>query len=89
MYYRYGCSTKFDIWYALNCKKRGFITARHNNIRYGVTDLASKAFTPTHVHDDPKIYTGTTGTAVHEGKDKLKGIPSQDVGDMKGDLFMI
>ena len=46
--------------------------ACHNKLCDGVAELASKA-----VRDDPKIYTGC---AKHVGKDKLKGVPSQDVG---------
>ena len=46
--------------------------ARHNEILDGVYDLESKAFNPTNVYDDPKIYTGH---AVCGGKDKLKGYP--------------
>ena len=38
------------------------------------------------MRDDPKIYTGY---AVPGGKDKLKGNPSQDVGELKGDLITI
>ena len=30
---------------------------RHKNLHDGVSDLESKAFTPTYVCDDPKIYT--------------------------------
>ena len=51
----YRCGAAFDICHTLDCKKVGLITARHNDIRYGVSDLASKAFTPTHVRGDPKI----------------------------------
>ena len=59
--------------------------SRHNKLCDGVSDLAIKAFTPMHVHDDPKIYTGR---AVQGGKDKLKGYPSKDVGEPKGDLLI-
>ena len=31
---------------------------RHNKLRDRVTDLAGKAFTPTHVFDDPLIFAG-------------------------------
>ena len=53
-----GCGAAFSICHALDCKKGGLITARHNNIRDGVSDLVGKAFTPANVHDDPKIITG-------------------------------
>ena len=53
-----GCQAKFSISHALDCKKGGLITAHHNEIRDGVADLAGKAFTPTHVRDDPLIFSG-------------------------------
>ena len=34
------------------------ITTRHTEIRDGFTDLAGKSFTPAHVRDNPKIFTG-------------------------------
>ena len=39
-------------------KNGGLITARHNELRDGVANLAGKAFTPAHVRDDSKIFTG-------------------------------
>ena len=30
----------------------------HNEIHGGVADLTGKSFTPSHVHDDPLIYSG-------------------------------
>ena len=62
---------------ALECKKCGIITARHNKLLYGVTDLAGKAFTPTYMHVDPNCFTCC---AVRRGKDKTKGngAPPQD-----------
>ena len=56
--YFYGCEAQFTISHALDCKKGGLVTARHNNLRDGVADLAGKGFTPSHVHDDPLIYSG-------------------------------
>ena len=32
--------------------------ARYNELCDGVTNLTSKAFTPMHVREDPKVYTG-------------------------------
>ena len=45
----------------------------------------SKAFTPTHVRDDPKI---NTGRSMQGGKDKLKGYPLKDEEELKGDLLI-
>ena len=53
-----GCQSKLSISHALDCKKGGLVTAHHNELRDGVADLAGKAFTPSHVRDDPLIYSG-------------------------------
>ena len=58
---------------------------RHNDLCDRVGDLAIKDFTPTHMRDDPKIYTCR---AMHGGKDKLNWPPSQDVGYLNGDLLI-
>ena len=55
-----GCDTKFSISHALDCKKGGLVTARHNELRDGVADLANKDFTPAHVRDETLIYSGRT-----------------------------
>ena len=52
------CDLRFSISHALDCKKGGLVTARHNELHDGVADLAGKAFTPSHVRDDPLIYSG-------------------------------
>ena len=53
-----GFQTIFSISHALYCKKGGLVTARHNELRDEVADLAGKFFTPSHVRDDPLIYSG-------------------------------
>ena len=53
-----GCQAKFLISHALECKKGGLVTVRHNELRDGVAYLAGKAFTLSHVRDDPLIYSG-------------------------------
>ena len=80
-----GCGAEFFIWNYFNWKKGGLITARHNKLQDEAPHLASKSFTPTHVGDDPKIYTGC---AVRGGKYKTKGYPLQDVKELKGDLLI-
>ena len=70
-----GFGTAFDICHTSDCNKVGIVTARHNELCDGVSDLAGKALTPTHMPDDPQIYTGR---AMHVGKENLKGYPSKD-----------
>ena len=53
-----GFQAKFSISHALDCKKVGLVTACHNELRDGVADLSRKAFTPSHVRNDPLIYSG-------------------------------
>ena len=53
-----GCNTCFSIYHDLDCKRGGLVTARHNGLRDGVADLAGRAFTPSHVRNDPLIYQG-------------------------------
>ena len=59
--------------------------ARQNRLWGGVADHARKDFTPTHVGDNPKIYTGC---AMSGGKDNLKGYPSKDKEKLKMDLLI-
>ena len=58
----------------------------HNNNHDGVANLASKAFIPMHMCDDPQIYIGR---AVRGWKENLKWSPSKDEGWMKGGLLII
>ena len=53
-----GCDARCTISHILGCKKGGLVKAHHNEIRDGIADLAGKAFTPSHVRDDPSIYSG-------------------------------
>ena len=90
-----GYDPKFSISHALDCKKGGLVTARHNEIRDGVADLARKAFTPAHVRDDPLIYSGR---AMSRTKSNLAGsklttppdatTAAPEVTEHKGDLLI-
>ena len=59
--------------------------ARHNELRDGVEDLAGKDFTPSHVRDNPLIYSGrsvkrTKATpAGASGKKDQAGAPPPEV----------
>ena len=80
-----GCGAAFDIYRALDCKKGGLVMAHHNKLCDEVANLASKAFTPTHIHDAPQIYTGP---AMRGWKDNIKGSPKKDKGELKGGLLI-
>ena len=59
--------------------------ARHNELCDKIVNLAGKSFTPTHVRNDPEIYTGY---AVHRGKENIKESPSNYLGELKGYLLI-
>jgi hypothetical protein len=50
-----GCLQKFSVRHALECKTGNLVISRHNKIRDELSDLASKALSPSSVHDEPKI----------------------------------
>ena len=52
------CNAELTIFRALNCKRGVLVTARHNELRDGVADLAGKAVTPYHMRDDTLIFAG-------------------------------
>ena len=65
-----GCNSRFSICQALDCKRGGLVTARHNELRDRVTDLSGNALTPSHVRNDSLIYQGC---AVKRAKAKPAG----------------
>ena len=88
-----GCNTRFLICHALDCKRGSLVTARHNELRDGVADLAGKSITPSHVRNDSLIYQGC---AMKRAKTKPAG-PSDTTDpydtppyatEQKGDLLL-
>ena len=77
--------------HALDCKLGSLFTARHNKPRYGVADLAGKAFKNTHVHKDPIIFVFC---AVKRPKAKparskaTSATPPLEATEQKGDLLI-
>jgi hypothetical protein len=51
-----GCNQKFSVAHAMQCKTGGLVIVRHDEIRDELCDIAMKAFTPSAVRDEPKIY---------------------------------
>ena len=65
--------------------------ACHNELRDGVNKLAGKAFTPAHVRNDPKIFTGHAvrgGNAKCNAKGKGTESPPPKERKEKGDLLI-
>ena len=88
-----GCNTRFSIYHALNCKRGGLVTARHNEICDGVADMAGKAFTPSHVHNDPLIYQGCAVKRTKAKPDRPSGSTNTvdtppEATEQKGDLLL-
>jgi len=52
-----GCgeSKKFDVNHALDCKKAGLVTARHDNIRDELRDLLAHVLSPSRIRCEPMI----------------------------------
>ena len=92
--YCHGFQARFTISHALDCKKGGLVTACHNELRDGVADLAGKAFKPSHVCDEPLIYSGRavkTTMAMPAGSNKTKTSEhpaALEVTEQKGDLLI-
>ena len=60
----------------LTVKKGGLVTARYNKLRDGVADLAGKAFTPSHVRNDPLMYSGCDVNRASRGKRQQRSYSS-------------
>ena len=82
------------ISHTLDCKKGGFVTARHNELCDGVADLAGKAFTPSHLRDNPLIYSGRAvkrtkaAPAGAGGTRNHAEVQPPEVTEQKGDLLI-
>ena len=89
-----GCQAKFSISHALDFKKGGLVMARHNELRDGIADLAGKTFTPSHVRNDPLIYSGRAVKRTKAAPDRSGGTSTQsevqpsEVREQKGDLLI-
>ena len=73
-----GCNATFSICHALECKWGGLVTAHHNELCDGAADLSGKAFTPSHLRDDPLIFAGC---AMKIPKENLSRFKSTTVTD--------
>jgi hypothetical protein len=86
-----GCDAHFSLQHALGCKKGGLVIFRHNEIRDELVNLASRAFTPSAVRDEPLIH----GRANENMKTSPNKITNQNIDkeaatgeDERGDLLI-
>ena len=88
------CNSTFSICHALDCNKGGLVTARHNKICDRVADLAGKYFTPSHMHNNPLIFTGCAVNRTKEKPDRIKAptvpadMPPIEATEQKGELLI-
>ena len=75
-----GCGEKFSIRHAHACKKGGLVIARHDEIRDELADIASRAFKPSLVRDEPLIHP--CRPSEQKAKDEVSKLNSQDRGDL-------
>jgi hypothetical protein len=86
-----GCLQKFSIRHALECKTGGLVISRHNEIRDELSDLASKALSPSAVRDEPTIHNSRTakGTKDQEDKDHpVKRLFRNSIKEDRGDILI-
>jgi hypothetical protein len=55
-FYSDGCGAKFSVRHGLEYKNGDRVISRHNEIRDELSYLASKAFIPSAIRDEPKIH---------------------------------
>ena len=89
-----GYHVKFMISHTLDYKRGDLITARRNELCDKVADLEGKDITPSHVRNDPLIYSGRAvkrmkaTPAGASGKNDQAGAPPPEVTDHKGHLLI-
>ena len=88
------CKAKFRISHTLDCKMGGLITAHHNNLCDGILDMVGKAFTPSHVRNDPLVFAGCAVKRLKAKQDGAggstyqDGAPPSESTEQKGDLLI-
>ena len=86
-----GCNQQFSVRHALECKKGGLVISRHNEIRDELIDIASKAYSPSAVRDEPKIQNSRNSEekSDEENKDKsVKRLLRNNRNEDRGDILI-
>ena len=82
-----GCGQRCSVTHALECRKGGNIIARHNDVKYAVSELAIKAICPTAVRDEPLINPCRPATQQVAPTQPATRTPITDK-DLRGDLLI-
>jgi hypothetical protein len=90
-----GCKAKFTLQHALECKKGGLVTMRHDELNGEVKEWCCKALTPSAVRVEPLIQldssTSTGSKAPTTPSDNPPASPDTDYSDhdgKRGDLLV-
>ena len=93
-HYYEGCNATFSIYHTPDYKWGGLVTVRHIYLCDRVADLSRKAFTPTHVHDEPLIFAGYAVKSPKENLARSKSTnttaasPPLEAMEQKSDLLI-
>jgi hypothetical protein len=86
-----GCGQMFSSRHGPECKKGDLMSVRHIVIRDELVDLASKAFIPSVVRDEPRIYLGRTAATMPNldpaDPSVTRNFPRKG-GEERGDVLM-
>lgn len=80
-----GCGGRFTVSHALDCKKGGLVMLRHNEIQGEVTELGSKALSPSAVRVEPLIHLDSSTTEDSAETPKSNTDPNQSTDHAAND----
>jgi hypothetical protein len=87
-----GCGSKFSVRHALECKNGGLVIGRHDEIRDELHFLATLAFKPSMVRDEPKIHTSSpiegANEQSEEGTKDVRINFQKNNNDDRGDILV-
>ena len=87
-----GCGSKFSVRHALECKNGGLVIGRHDEIRDELHFLATLAFKPSMVCDEPKVnISSPIKGAIEQSEEGTKDVQinfQKNNNDDRGDILI-
>jgi hypothetical protein len=86
-----GCGQKSSVEHLLHCMKGGNVILRHNEVRDEVADLASKAFIPSAIRNEPLIHLSCPAVkmpALVPNPPAVTRNLHKNQGELRGDLLI-